>query len=90
MSSSHKLQPIKTLYTPYEGGMLTVVTALKAWRHYLLGPLFDLFSNNTAVIQSLLNLVLPHVRRGGLCSSQSMTFSTCTICLETQKYSQMY
>eukprot|EP00983_Pelagomonas_calceolata_P021465 672757-Pelagomonas_calceolata.AAC.2 len=51
--SSHKLQPLETLYHPYEREMLAVIVALKIWHYYLLGRLFDLSSVNTAVTQFL-------------------------------------
>lgn len=51
--SSRKLQPVESLYHPYEREMLGVVTALKIWRHYLLGRLFHLYTDNTAVSQFL-------------------------------------
>jgi len=45
---SRKLSPSESLYMSYEREMLAVITALKTWRHYLLGPQFDLYTDNLA------------------------------------------
>eukprot|EP00983_Pelagomonas_calceolata_P000799 28961-Pelagomonas_calceolata.AAC.1 len=63
--SSHKLQPLETLYHPYEREMLAVIVPLKIWRHYLLGRLFDLFSENTAVTHFLKQSACLLVRHAG-------------------------
>jgi len=51
--SSHKLQPSEKLYLPHEREMLAVVKALNEWRHYLLGHIFDLYSDNEVVMYFL-------------------------------------
>ncbi len=47
--ASHKLQPSERNYPAHEREMLAVVSALKEWRHYLLGKPFLLYTDNQAV-----------------------------------------
>jgi len=51
--SSHKLQPNEALFPAHEREMLAVNTALTEWRHFLLGRLFDLYTDNEAVTKFL-------------------------------------
>jgi len=47
--ASHKLKDAERRYPAHEKEMLAVITALEEWRHYLLGPHFTLYTDNSAV-----------------------------------------
>jgi len=46
---SQKLQGAEHRYLPRELELLAIINALKAWRHYLLGPHFQIFTDHQSL-----------------------------------------